>query len=290
MTRLVGAGLAAVLVELGLDAAGNVDQYDPADQVLGGELMDQPALAGRGAGGLHRALVVHVVAGGVDMGAVMLADGQRPQIEMPLAGRKLDHRQNRRCAEARESPGVPPRPVHIRLRGVFGHRLVGRDRMGQIQHLGAGPGCRGGGRGGERGDCCCDGDETWDHHGLHASVRSLRTCRAPQQDITAGTAWPTLFRRDPVAVEQTGRAGRVAAAPAAFGGDAEVGNRLGRGGNAAAVAVTVVMIDDGDIEVASLRQGDPAHRSIWRRRGAFQAAPADTTESNPASRRCCASS
>ena len=61
---------------------------------------------------------------------------------------------------------------------------------------------------------------------------------------------------DPVAVEEAGAAGRVAAAPAAFGRDAEVGDEPRRGRDSALVAVAVVVVDDAEIVVAALGQSD----------------------------------
>ena len=65
-----------------------------------------------------------------------------------------------------------------------------------------------------------------------------------------------------MAVEQAGGAGRVAAAPAAFGGDAEIGHGLRRGGDAAPVAVAVVVVNDAEIELAAFGQIQVGERRV----------------------------
>ena len=59
------------------------------------------------------------------------------------------------------------------------------------------------------------------------------------------------FQRDAVAVEESWDGGRVAVGPAANGGDSEVGDHPGRGGNAAPVAIVSVVVDNAEIETAA---------------------------------------
>ena len=65
-----------------------------------------------------------------------------------------------------------------------------------------------------------------------------------------------VVQRDAVAVEEAGGARRVAPALAALGFDAEVGNGLPRGRDAALVDIAIVVLDDAALEIAGLSQAE----------------------------------
>ena len=65
-----------------------------------------------------------------------------------------------------------------------------------------------------------------------------------------------------MAVEEAGGAGRVAAAPAALGRDAEVGDSPRRGRDAAPVAVAIVVVDESEKKVAALGEAEGGKRRV----------------------------
>ena len=54
----------------------------------------------------------------------------------------------------------------------------------------------------------------------------------------------------------------VSAAPAALGGDAEVGNGFRRGRDAALFAVAIIVVDDTEIEIAACGQAMGGERRV----------------------------
>ena len=70
------------------------------------------------------------------------------------------------------------------------------------------------------------------------------------------------FQRDAVAVKESIGGGRVAAGPAAIGGDSEVGDNPGRGGNAAPVAIVSVVVNNAEMEAAALGGAEGGKRGI----------------------------
>ena len=70
----------------------------------------------------------------------------------------------------------------------------------------------------------------------------------------------SALQGDAVAVEEAGGAGRVAAAPAALGRDAEVGDSPRRGRDAAPVAVAIVVVDESEKKVAALGEAEGGKR------------------------------